>query len=163
MENSQKHQKTPSTLSKIIVGIVFVGIPVFMLLSPIISILNDQQNAEKEARQATNLRSCIYDAQTNYSVSQEEIDAAGTDPDSNLILIKRMNNGAKEEVLCYEKYGSSSDESDFARAKSWLSETEAYLESANNAVSTSANNTSPNTTTYCYTTAYGSSAITHCY
>ena len=65
MENSQKHQKTPSTLSKIIVGIVFVGIPVFMLLSPIISILNDQQNAEKEARQATNLRSCIYDALTN--------------------------------------------------------------------------------------------------
>ena len=163
MENSQGHQKAPSTLSKIVVGIIFVGIPVFMLLSPIISISNDQQNAEKEARQATNLRSCVYDAQTNYSVSQEEIDAAGTDATSNLILIKRMNNGAKEEVLCYEKYGSSSDESDFARAKSWLSETEAYLESANNAASNSASNTNPNTTTYCYTTTYSSSAITHCY
>lgn len=163
MENSQGNQKAPSTLSKIVVGIIFVGIPVFMLLSPIISISNDQQNAEKEARQATNLRSCVYDAQTNYSVSQEEIDAAGTDPDSNLILIKRMNNGAKEEVSCYEKYGDSSNESDYARAKSWLSETEAYLESANKAMSNSASNTSPNTTTYCYTTTYSSSAITHCY
>lgn len=163
MENSRGDQKAPSTLSKIVVGIIFVGIPAFMLLSPIISISNDQQNAEKEARQATSLRSCVYDAQTNYAVSQEEIDAAGTDPDSNLILIKRMNNGAKEEVSCYEEYGDSSNESDYARAKSWLSETESYLESANNAVSNSTNNTNPNTTTYCYTTTYSSSAITHCY
>lgn len=162
MDNLPKKQ-APNLLSKIVVGVVFIGIPAFMLLSPIVSLINDDQEAKNNTERTANLHSCINDAQTNYSVSQEELDAAGTDAASNLILIKRMNNGAKEEVLCYEKYGSSSDESDFARAKSWLSETEAYLESANNAVSNSTNTTSPNATTYCYTTAYSSSAITHCY
>lgn len=115
--------------------------------------INELNSYKNGAEQAI----CVFNAEKNSSISDEELESARYDTIKTIALLTRLSNGYQEQINCYEKYNGKDATSEISELKSKKSETDAYIESAKNS------NVGGRTGLYCTTNTIGNYTYTNCY
>lgn len=117
----------------------------------------------KSYKKAADLSRCVKTAEKNSEITDEELQRAKYDNALAIALITRIGNGYQEEINCYEKYGTSADDSRVIELRSKKAENDSYLESAKSTMISTPSNETGNYSTHCATHAIGNYVYTDCY
>lgn len=147
-------------------ALLFIVLPLSIIFIPLIISDYNASVARKKKEQGEQLSSCLALASNDYWISQEMKNAAGSNPELNLVLAKRHKAGIEAKLKCHEDYSSDNKnaintlKAEKTETESWISLYESEIKSNN-----TSNNPQPSnhSSTYCTSQQIGTSIFTNCY